>query len=73
VRVVLLTHSYPRWPGDFAGAAQGALARALVRRGMSVRVVVPSEDAAGRAELEGVVADRVRVARAATRVRRWTR
>ena len=65
MRVVLLTHSYPRWPGDFAGAAQGALARALVRRGMSVRVVVPSEDSAGRAELEGVVVDRVRVARAA--------
>jgi glycosyltransferase involved in cell wall biosynthesis len=61
VRVVFLTHNYPRWPGDFSGAALGALARALVRRGVSVRVVAPSEDGAGHAELDGVSVQRVRI------------
>jgi glycosyltransferase involved in cell wall biosynthesis len=63
VRVVFLTHNYPRWPGDFSGAALAALARALVRRGISVRVVAPSEDSTGRADLDGVTVNRVRVGR----------
>jgi hypothetical protein len=63
VRVLLLTHYYPRWPGDLSGAALSALARALVRRGLSVRVLVPSDDPTGRAELEGVGINRVRVSR----------
>jgi glycosyltransferase involved in cell wall biosynthesis len=61
VRVVFLTHNYPRWPGDHSGASLGTLARALVRRGNSVRVVAPSEEAAGRAELDGVAVHRVQV------------
>lgn len=63
VRVVLLTHHYPRWPGDSSGAALGVLARALVHRGMSVRVLVPSDDPTGRAALDGVDIHRVKVAR----------
>jgi glycosyltransferase involved in cell wall biosynthesis len=61
VRVVFVTHHYPRWPGDFSGAALATLARALVRRGVSVRVVAPSEDSAERVELEGVIVQRVRI------------
>jgi glycosyltransferase involved in cell wall biosynthesis len=63
VRVILLTHHYPRWPGDFSGAALGTLTRALVRRGVSVRVLVPSDEPTGRAALDGVDIHRVRVAR----------
>ena len=61
MRVVFLTHSYPRWPGDFFGAALAALARALVRRGMSVRVVAPGGGAASTAELDGVLVHRIPV------------
>jgi glycosyltransferase involved in cell wall biosynthesis len=63
VRVVFLTPIYPRWPGDFSGAALGSLARALLRRGISVRVVAPSDEAAGRTELDGVPVRRVSVTR----------
>jgi glycosyltransferase involved in cell wall biosynthesis len=61
VRVVLLTHHYPRWPGDYRGAALGALARALVRRGLSVRVVATSQERTTEAELDGVPVRRVGV------------
>ncbi len=60
MRVVFLTPSYPRWPGDFSGAALGSLARALLRRGVSVRVVAPSDGAGGQTELDGVPVRRVR-------------
>jgi teichuronic acid biosynthesis glycosyltransferase TuaC len=60
VRVVLVTHHYPRWPGDFSGAALGTLSRALVRRGVSVRVIAPSEEST-RTELDGVIVQRVRI------------
>jgi glycosyltransferase involved in cell wall biosynthesis len=62
VRVVFLTHNYPRWPGDLSGAALGSLARALMRRGISVRVVAPGDDSKGRTELDGVPVRRVRLA-----------
>jgi glycosyltransferase involved in cell wall biosynthesis len=62
VRVVFLTHNYPRWPGDLSGAPLGSLARALVRRGISVRVVAPSEDSTAKSELDGVPVRRVRFA-----------
>jgi glycosyltransferase involved in cell wall biosynthesis len=61
VRVVFLTHNYPRWPGDSSGAALAALARALVRRGISVRVVAPSEQPTGKGEVDGVAVNRVPV------------
>lgn len=63
MRVVLLTHHYPRWPGDISGAALAVLARALVRRGLSVRVLAPTDEPTGRAELEGVDIHRVKVSR----------
>ena len=63
MRVVLVTHHYPRWPGDFSGAPLGALARALVRRGISVRVVTPSEEFNDRVQLEGVTVHRVQFSR----------
>jgi glycosyltransferase involved in cell wall biosynthesis len=62
VRVVFLTHNYPRRPGDPSGAALGTLARALMRRGISVRVVTPSDES-GEAEVDGVPVNRVRVGR----------
>ena len=62
MRVVFLTHHYPRWPGDFSGASLAALARALVRRGHSLRVVAPGGEASGLTELDGVVVQRIPVA-----------
>ena len=62
MRVVFLTHNYPRRPGDPSGAALGTLARALMRRGISVRVVTPSDES-GEAEVDGVPVNRVRVGR----------
>lgn len=54
MRVVFLTHNYPRWPGDFSGAPLGSLARALTRRGISVRVVAPGNDSSEQDPLAGV-------------------
>lgn len=47
MRVVFLTHNYPRWPGDLSGSFLGTLAAALVRRGIEVRVVAPSDAGQG--------------------------
>jgi glycosyltransferase involved in cell wall biosynthesis len=63
VRVVFLTHNYPRWPGDLSGAFLATLAAALVRRGVEVRVVAPSDEGkGGEEERDGVVVRRVRYA-----------
>lgn len=62
MRVVFLTHNYPRRPGDPSGATLGTLARALMRRGLSVRVVTPGDES-GETEVDGVPVNRVRVAR----------
>jgi glycosyltransferase involved in cell wall biosynthesis len=65
VRVVFLTHNYPRWPGDLSGSFLGTLAAALVRRGIDVRVVAPSDEGkGGEEEVEGVRIRRVRYASA---------
>ncbi len=65
MRVVFLTHNYPRWAGDVSGAFLATLARALVRRGISVRVVAPSDEGrGGDEELDGVSVRRVRYASA---------
>lgn len=61
MRVVFLTHHYPRWPGDFRGAALGALARALLRRGIAVRVVTAGDERATETELDGVPVRRARL------------
>jgi len=64
--VVFLTHNYPRWPGDVAGAFLATLAAALVRRGIAVTVVVPSDGGNGGDETSanGVRVRRVRYAAA---------
>jgi glycosyltransferase involved in cell wall biosynthesis len=62
VRVVFLTHNYPCRPGDPSGAALATLARALMRRGISVRVVTPSDEP-GPVVVDGVAVSRVRAGR----------
>lgn len=65
MRVVFLTHNFPRFPGDLSGAFLATLAAALVRRGIDVRVVAPSDAGqGGGGEWEGVVVRRVRYASA---------
>lgn len=60
MRVVLLTHNFPHWPGEISGAALGTLARALIRRGISVRVITTGEKS-GEAAVDGVPVHWVRV------------
>lgn len=62
MRVVFLTHNYPCRPGDPSGAALGTLARALMRRGISVRVVTPSDES-GPVVVDEVPVSRVRAGR----------
>jgi glycosyltransferase involved in cell wall biosynthesis len=65
VRVVFLTHNYPRWPGDLSGSFLATLATALVARGLEVRVVAPSDAGqGGEEEIDGVHVRRVRYASA---------
>lgn len=65
MRVVFLTHNFPRWPGDLSGAFLGILANALVRRGVEVRVLAPSDQGQGGEEVvDGVSVRRVRYASA---------
>lgn len=66
MRVVFLTHNYPRFAGDVSGAFLATLAAALVRRGIEVRVVAPSDRGqGGEDQLDGVTVRRVRYASAA--------
>ena len=62
MRVVFLTHNYPRKPGDITGAPLGTLARALTRRGIAVRVITPSDEG-GEVMVDGVPVVQVKVAR----------
>jgi glycosyltransferase involved in cell wall biosynthesis len=65
VRVVFLTHNYPRFAGDVSGGFLATLAAGLVRRGIDVRVVAPSDEGqGGTEELDGVPVRRVRYASA---------
>jgi len=60
-----MTHNYPRWPGDLSGSFLATLAEALVRRGIGVVVVAPSEEGkGGEEERNGVRVRRVRYAAA---------
>jgi glycosyltransferase involved in cell wall biosynthesis len=60
VRVVFLANHFPRWVGDQSGAALGTLARALMRRGISLHVVAPSDETIGAGELDGIPVHRVK-------------
>ena len=65
MRVVFLTHNFPRWPGDLSGFFLATLAQALVRRGVDVRVLAPSDAGkGGEGEIGGVPVRRVRYATA---------
>ncbi|HLS47630.1 MAG TPA: glycosyltransferase family 4 protein [Gemmatimonadales bacterium] len=58
MRVVFLTHNYPRWPGDVSGAFLATLATALGRRGIEVRVLAPSDEGQGGSDDHGPVSVR---------------
>ncbi len=61
MRVIFLTHNYPRYPADLPGAFLHPLAMALRDRGHDVRVVAPADRGeGGREALDGVPVRRVR-------------
>jgi glycosyltransferase involved in cell wall biosynthesis len=61
VRVVFVTHNYPRYAGDLPGAFLHPLVTALIERGHDVRVVAPADAGnGGRAQFDGVPIRRVR-------------
>ena len=63
MRVVFLTHNFPRWSGDVSGNFLVPLAHALRRRAVEVVVVAPADagDTGGH-EFEGIPVRRVRYA-----------
>ncbi len=66
MRVIFLTHNYPRSPGDLPGGFLHPLALALRADGVDVRVVAPSDGGHGEETvLDGVPVHRVRYAPAA--------
>lgn len=63
MRVLFLTHNFPRWTGDVSGAFLATLAGALQRRGHEVRVIAPSDGGdPGAPEYDGIPVTRVRYA-----------
>ncbi len=63
MHIVCVTHAYPRWPGDVAGAFIGRLARALARLGHRISVVAPADGGEGGLKTEeGIAVRRVRYA-----------
>lgn len=63
MRVLFLTHSFPRHDGDAAGSFVLRLATALERAGVTVQVVAPAaRDLAAQARLDGVPVSRFRYA-----------
>jgi len=63
VRLVVVAHAFPRWPGDVAGSFLGRLADALVERGHRVAVVAPADRGrAVRETMRGVEVLQVRYA-----------
>ena len=63
MRVIFLTHNFPRFVGDVSGAFLAVLAKGLQRRGVAVEVIAPSDGGdVGAPELEGIPVRRVRYA-----------
>jgi glycosyltransferase involved in cell wall biosynthesis len=59
VRILFVTHSFPRWSGDVAGAFILRLARALAATGTQVHVLAPAaKGLAPRDTVEGVTVHR---------------
>lgn len=69
MRVLFVTHNYPRFEGDVAGNFLHPLAQALVGRGHDVRVIAPSDMGhGGDTVLDGVPVHRVRYASASDEI-----
>ncbi len=51
MNVAFVTHAYPRWDGDLAGAFIERLVLALAERGHAVRVIAPADAGKGGREL----------------------
>jgi len=65
LRVVFLTHNFPRFSGDVSGAFLATLATGLQHREVEVHVVAPSDRGeCGGAEIDGIAVRRVRYASA---------
>lgn len=63
MRIIFLTHNFPRWPGDVSGAFLASLGSALVERGHDVRVIAPSDEGdTGSTSYQGMSVRRVRYA-----------
>ena len=63
MRVIFLTHNYPRFPGDLAGGFLHPLALALQKRGIDLSVIAPSDGGKGGTDqVDGVPVERVRYA-----------
>ncbi len=63
MRVLFITHSYPRWMGDAAGSFLLRLATALGREDVEVRVLAPSAPGLASEEtIGGIVVHRFRYA-----------
>lgn len=63
MRVLFLTHSFPRFPGDAAGSFVLRLGTALEREGVEVRVIAPAAaDAPARERMGAVEVERFRYA-----------
>lgn len=54
LRIGVLTHNYPRFPGDFSGTFIAALCEELARQGQSVAVYAPEDPAYRRPPDSGV-------------------
>lgn len=67
MRVVFLTHNYPRFAGDVSGSFLATLAGALRDRGHDLRVIAPSDQGqVGDPVLDRIPVQRVRYAAGAT-------
>ncbi|MDH3495448.1 MAG: glycosyltransferase [Gemmatimonadota bacterium] len=63
MRILAVTHAYPRWAGDPAGAFLERLYQALAERGHEVAVLAPADEGrSGTATRNGVVTTWVRYA-----------
>ncbi len=63
MKILLVTSSFPRWPGDWAGVFILSLARGLVTRGHEVTVLCPhARGLPVREEMDGIQVERFRYA-----------
>lgn len=66
MRILSVTHAYPRWDGDIAGGFIELLNQALAARGHEITVIAPADEGKGGDEMRGAVrVRRVRYAAAA--------